>query len=231
MLEKAWSTPRVTIHRCLEICHHGMHFVHKWVRKRPYALCKSCRGILDLQLSYLHLGALQFNFLELRLVKQGYLKIFAGTGRSRTRRPRQRRAPPPPRSHWARTPRLGCHVESLVQRSTPPADPTHRRTAFPTLSPRTTRQARTGRVAPTLAAGLWRHRRIPCTAPPPCRAHTVDGRDFFPKARVPIKAQELAGRAQCADAQSCRSAMAVDVERLDPPFSQPPKHVGFFLGT
>jgi hypothetical protein len=45
MREKAWSTPRVTIHQRPEICHLGMHFVHKWVRKRSYALCKSCRGI------------------------------------------------------------------------------------------------------------------------------------------------------------------------------------------
>jgi hypothetical protein len=58
MREKAWSTPRVTIHQRPEICHLGMHFVHKRVRKRSYALCKSCRGILDLQLFYLHLGAL-----------------------------------------------------------------------------------------------------------------------------------------------------------------------------
>jgi hypothetical protein len=159
------------------------------------------------------------------------LKIFAGTGRSGTRRPRQRRALPAPRSHWAWTPRLGCHVESPVQRSTPPAGPTHCCTAFPTLSPRATHRVRTGRAAPTLAAALWRHRCTPCTAPLPCRAHTVDGRDFFPKARVPIKAQELAGRAQCADAQSCRSAMAVDVEHLDPPFSQQPRHAGLFIGT
>jgi hypothetical protein len=76
MGEKCRSTPRVTIHQCPEICHLGMHFVHKWVRKRPYTLCKSCRGILDLQLSNLHLGALQFNFLELHSVKQGYLKNF-----------------------------------------------------------------------------------------------------------------------------------------------------------
>jgi hypothetical protein len=219
MREKAWSTPRVTIHRRPEICHLGMHFVHKWVRKRPYALCKSCRGILDLQLSYLHLGALQFNFLELHSVKQGYLKLFAGTRRSRTRRPRRCRAPPALRSHWARTPRLVGHVESPVQRSTPPAGPAHRRTAFPTLSPRATRQARTGRAAPTLVAGPWRHRRTPGRMPLPCRAHTVDGRDFFPKVRAPIKAQELAGRAQCADAQSRRSTMAVDVERLDPHLS------------
>jgi hypothetical protein len=188
MGKKCRSTPQVTIHRCPEICHLGMHSVHKWVRKRPYTLCKSCSGILNLQLSYLHLGALQFNFLELHSVKQGYLKIFR-------RHWALQNAPPAPWSYWARTPRLGCHVESLVQRSTPLAGPAHCRTAFPTLSSRATRRARTGRAAPTLAAGLWRHRRTSCTAPSPCRAHTVDGRDSLSKARVPIKAQELAGRA------------------------------------
>jgi hypothetical protein len=48
-----------------------MHFVHRWLRKTPYALCRSCRGMLDLQLSYSNLGALQFNFLEKTVVKQG----------------------------------------------------------------------------------------------------------------------------------------------------------------
>jgi hypothetical protein len=109
MREKTWSTPRVTIHQRPEICHLGMHFVHKWVRKRPYTLCKSCRGILDLQLSYLHLGALQFNYLELHSVKQGYLKIFAGTGRSGTRRPRHGPTGPGRRG-WAATWRARCSV-------------------------------------------------------------------------------------------------------------------------
>jgi hypothetical protein len=73
MREKAWSTPRVTIHRRLEICHLGMHFVHK---KPSYALCRSCRGMLDLQLSYSNLGALQFNFLEKTAVEQGNPEMF-----------------------------------------------------------------------------------------------------------------------------------------------------------
>jgi hypothetical protein len=125
MREKAWSTLIATIHQRPEICHLGMHFVHKWVRKRPCALCKSCRGILDLQLSYLHLSALQFNFLELHSDKQSYLKIFEGTGYSETRRPRRRRAPPAPWSRWARTPRPTSVCQS-ARRGTP-----LRRTAFP----------------------------------------------------------------------------------------------------
>jgi hypothetical protein len=42
--EKCKSMPEVTIHRRPEIGHLGIQFVHKWLRKTPYALCKSCRG-------------------------------------------------------------------------------------------------------------------------------------------------------------------------------------------
>jgi hypothetical protein len=52
------------VHWRPENLHLGMQFVQKWLRKPPYALCRSCRVMLDLQLSYSNLGALQFNFLE-----------------------------------------------------------------------------------------------------------------------------------------------------------------------
>jgi hypothetical protein len=71
MREKAWSMPRVTIHKRLENSQLGMRFVHNWLRKRSYALCRSCRGMLDLQLSYSNFCALLFNFLEFWSVKQG----------------------------------------------------------------------------------------------------------------------------------------------------------------
>jgi hypothetical protein len=58
MREKAWSTPKVTVHRRPENSQIGMQFVHNWLRKSPYALCKSRRGMLDLQLSYSNLCAL-----------------------------------------------------------------------------------------------------------------------------------------------------------------------------
>jgi hypothetical protein len=54
----------VTIHQRPGNCHLGMQIVHNWLRKRPYALCRSCRGMLDLQLSYSNFCALQFKFLE-----------------------------------------------------------------------------------------------------------------------------------------------------------------------
>jgi hypothetical protein len=59
-----------------------MQFVHIWSRKRPYALCKSCRGMLDLQLSYSNFWALQFKYLEKNLVKEGQVELVL-TRRSR----------------------------------------------------------------------------------------------------------------------------------------------------
>jgi hypothetical protein len=62
--EKAWSTPLGIVHWRLENSQVGMQFVLKWLRKLPYALYKSCRGMQDLKLWYRSLWALQFNFLE-----------------------------------------------------------------------------------------------------------------------------------------------------------------------
>jgi hypothetical protein len=45
MREKAWSKPLGTVHWCPENCQLGMPCVHKWLRKRPYTLYKSCRGM------------------------------------------------------------------------------------------------------------------------------------------------------------------------------------------
>jgi hypothetical protein len=45
----------VTIHRRIENCRLGIAFVHKWLRKRPYAFYESCRVIRGLQLSIIHL--------------------------------------------------------------------------------------------------------------------------------------------------------------------------------
>jgi hypothetical protein len=45
MGEKLKSTLEVTIHRRPENSQLGMRFVQKWLRKTPYALCRSCRGV------------------------------------------------------------------------------------------------------------------------------------------------------------------------------------------
>jgi hypothetical protein len=94
MGEKPWSTQFSTIHRCHEICQVGIPFVHNLLTKTPIGLFKSCRGMLDLQLCLLHLGALQFKFLEFHSVKQGYSKCSAGARRYRSHATRRRRATP-----------------------------------------------------------------------------------------------------------------------------------------
>jgi hypothetical protein len=48
--EKCRSTPQVTIHKRQENSQLGTQFLQKWLRKRPYALCESGRGLGDLQL-------------------------------------------------------------------------------------------------------------------------------------------------------------------------------------
>jgi hypothetical protein len=47
--EKFKSTPVGTIHWSRELLHLGIQIVQKWLRKWPYALCKSDRGLGDLQ--------------------------------------------------------------------------------------------------------------------------------------------------------------------------------------
>jgi hypothetical protein len=94
MGEKPWSTQFITIHWRHEIGQVGMPFVHNLLIKTPIGLFKSCRGMLDLQLCLLHLGVLQFKFLEFHSVKQAYLKCFAGARRSRSQVTRRRRATP-----------------------------------------------------------------------------------------------------------------------------------------
>jgi hypothetical protein len=165
MREKAWSTPKVTVHRRPENNQLGMQFVHNWLRKRPYALCKSRRGMLDLQLSYSNLCALQIKFLEknpgqsmqaelvLTLALQS--GVHAGI-----------RASTAPRPHWARTPRPASIHRSLRHGPTPtcaapPSSPTP-------LAPRTARLV--AESADLAAAGHWgrcrtqrTHRR--CTTP------------------------------------------------------------------
>jgi hypothetical protein len=53
--EKWKSMPVGTIHWSQGFLQLGIKFGHKWLRKRPYALCKSCRGLIGLQLLYLSL--------------------------------------------------------------------------------------------------------------------------------------------------------------------------------
>jgi hypothetical protein len=149
--EKLKSTLLATIHRRPENNHLGIQIVQKWLRKRPYALCESCRGLGDLQLCYSLLGPLLFNFLEISSVKQGYLKNLHGHWRSGTSRPR-----------WVPTPR-----PASVRRSAHRGPHPWHRTAIHSPSPGPMRRARCGRAAPTLPAGLCRRRRTcrPASSP------------------------------------------------------------------
>jgi hypothetical protein len=79
MGEKLKSMLLVIVNRHPENSQLGIQFVQKWLRKRPYAICESCRGSGDLQLCYSLLGPLLFNFLEICSVKQGCLRKFTST--------------------------------------------------------------------------------------------------------------------------------------------------------
>jgi hypothetical protein len=86
-----------------------MQFVHNWLRKKPYTLCKSCRVSRDLQLWYSNICPLQFNFLEKSSVKVCQSKLFLAPGApKRASAPASRVAAP--RFCWARTsrPALVC---------------------------------------------------------------------------------------------------------------------------
>jgi hypothetical protein len=74
--EKCRSTPLRTIHWRPENSDLGMTFAHHWLRKRSYTLCKSCKGLLDLQLSYLCLGPLQLENLEKNRAQHCYVESF-----------------------------------------------------------------------------------------------------------------------------------------------------------
>jgi hypothetical protein len=137
MRVKDWSTPRVTIHRHLEICHLGMQFVHNWLRKRTYALCKSCRGMLDLQLSYSNFCALQFKFLEKNPGQSRQAELVLTLG-APERRPRRRSRPGP----------LGPHTKvGLGPSVSAPWDPLASHRLPPPLPGR---HARRGHAVPTL---------------------------------------------------------------------------------
>jgi hypothetical protein len=70
MCEKFKSTPQVTIHRRPENSQLGMRFVNSWLRKTLYGFCRSCRGLIDLQLCYSPLGPLLFKNLEICAVER-----------------------------------------------------------------------------------------------------------------------------------------------------------------
>jgi hypothetical protein len=145
MRETAWSTPIATIHQRPETSHLGMRIVQNWFRKWPYALCKSCRGSRDLQLRYRSLWVLQFEFLEKLLVKVGQSEMFWHQ-RYRARAERRRCALPRSAVVGPLGPDAETGYHPLVR--APWGRP--RRSAFPALSPCSTRRAPSGHAAPTM---------------------------------------------------------------------------------
>jgi hypothetical protein len=150
-----------------------MPYVHNWLRKPPYALCRSCRGMLDLQLSYSNLSALQFKFLEFQMVKQGYMELFRKNSTPLKPPARRRRATPcHVRPSWDP---LGLDAEAPLRPSVP--QPPHRRPHAQYPSPR----AAHPRVVQNRLAQLRRHVTTPPTAlppylaprTPPCCAHVA----------------------------------------------------------
>jgi hypothetical protein len=148
-----------------------MQFVHNWLIKRPYALCKSCRGMPDLQISYSNFCALQFKFLEKNPCQSRHAELDLTLGtpeRHPRRRSRVDRAPAP----------LGPHAEAgLGPPVCAPWDP--RPCAAPPSSPLTLPHASRAHqpVAPTTPSAQWRRCRTPsvrtsmsCPVPRTCRA-------------------------------------------------------------
>jgi hypothetical protein len=169
MREKAWSTLVITVHRRPENSQDGMHFVHNWLRKRPYALGKSCRGSRDLQLRYRSLWVLQFEFLEKLLVKVGQSELFWHQ-RSRACAERRRCALPCSAAVGPLGPDAEAGYHPLVRTSW--GRP--RRTAFSALSPCSTHRAPSGHAAPTMPPAAQRRRCCIGRARRHTRAHATD---------------------------------------------------------
>jgi hypothetical protein len=178
----------VTIHQRPKNCQLGMQFVHNWLRKRPYALCKSCRGSKDLQLWYSNVCPLHFNFLEKNSVKVCQSKLFLVPG-APERAPSSRVAAP--RFCWARTPR-----PALVRRSARRGTISRQSTFRPSpLVPRAARaqagMRRPRRPTSGVAAVLWP--RLAHTATP---SHGAQG-NTPTTALLTFKCRPAYARAHC----------------------------------
>jgi hypothetical protein len=112
---------RVPIHRRLENSQLGMQIVQKWLRKTIYGLCRSCRGLGDLQLCYSPFGPLLLKILEQNAVEQGQVKFFR-TAAHRVRAHARRRA----RGHASSRHRPTGHNRWSTATTTGPTAP-HRR--------------------------------------------------------------------------------------------------------
>jgi hypothetical protein len=163
--------PRVTIHQRLEICHLGMQFVHNWLRKRSYALCKSCRGMPDLQLSYSNFCALHLKFLEKNRRQRRQAELVLTIGALESPGPTEPTHRGRPRSVGLRTVGPPC--------AAPPSSPTPLvpRAGLAVATTRRPRRPTTGITAvPASRCHLsmpmpWPSWRLDVHAPPPCSDH------------------------------------------------------------
>jgi hypothetical protein len=227
----------VTIHRRPENSQLGMHFVHNLLRKRPYTLCRSCRGMLDLQLSYSNFCALQFKFLE-KSSGQSRQVAWVMTLALQSGARDGVRASSVARPRWARTPR-----PFSVHRSARRGPRSLHRTAIHTPFPGPTCHMHRGRAAPTKPpAAHWRlgrtrpcrRRTLPCCAP--YRDHSL-GTQGSPPPLLAFKSRPPPPRAQgalvepllltwVATRSSTRRSRshqpALPVRPLGPPVASPP---------
>jgi hypothetical protein len=74
--EKCRSMLLGTFHWHLENNKLCLQFVQKWMRKTVCGLCRSCRGLRDLELCYSPLGPLLLKNLEQNTVEQGQVIFF-----------------------------------------------------------------------------------------------------------------------------------------------------------
>jgi hypothetical protein len=156
-----------------------MQFVQKWWRKRPYTLCRSCRGIGDLQLCYSPLGPLLLKNFGVKCSWSGPSRLLqvSSIPRSRPRatsRAVATRAAPP--THRAQLPVPCCDRRSHGLHAASAGALDDAFTAFLTHPARATR-------TPAALPGHWCRRRTPShAAASPCTYLDVrGGGDFFTK--------------------------------------------------
>jgi hypothetical protein len=223
--------PAGTIHQGRENCKVALQFMPNRLVKTPVSLYKSCRGMLDLQLCLLHLGALQFKFLLFHSVKQGYLKCFAGARRSPSHAARRQRATP---CAAAGDPRrgLGTNVEvpraprskhrGIGRRSHCHSDRLPLRHALRVHGPTTLTIAARPTASPPYSARARRHAvphtvNVPMTGPCANRLST----------RLPIKDAELHSSRDTTDHQAASASPLASYAELpcwpNFPAAQPPR--------
>jgi hypothetical protein len=135
-------------------------FLLKTLTKTNVGLCESCRGVIDLQLCYLHVSALLFKLLENRAVKHALTGVQPAMGALLGIR-----APAEPRAPRPRMSRQSSHRGALNPVPTHAAFPPRRTRSLPATS--------AGRSKASCAFSLRGARRASTSGPP---GHDARGR-------------------------------------------------------